>query len=663
MKGIAALLLTAAVLGLRAGATTLLPPIVPLPQTLTTPVPPAQVPVSPTFAFTAIGGSSQGLRDAFARFTPLIAPSTAAHPNPASFTASKSARHASNHHHEIHDTRPQRGPNEDAAAEAGTGAAGSALQGCDVNVGSVDTPLTIGVDESYSLTVSGAPSCTISAPTLYGALHAMETLVQLTTREGTGSRSRGVGAAGGQRVTEAADAVFVAAAVVHDKPRFPFRATMIDTSRHYYSVEAILEHLDAMSAVKMNVLHWHLVDAVSFPYVSTAFPELSAHGAFHPSLVYTPDDIARVVTAATARGIVVVPEIDTPGHVWAGFAAIDELLTACYDADGTVAGTGPLDPSKESTFSFLSTLLKEILPLFKSGMFMVGGDEVDYGCWASNPTVRDFCAKQGWGNGTAAMQQLESYYAHRLLKMLDGMGSEVMCWEELFDNGLNLTASTVVNVWKGKWEYCTKAMSGSEVIRNNKTCAPVQSAPGGSGYSGRMMVRDNSWAEVMGKAAAAGHRTVLSAPFYLNHQNYGSNFVEDWPFLYAIEPTAWNASTPDGRRLTQSDREASVAGVEACMWSEWVDGSNAAPRFWPRAAAVAERGWSSQSTVSIDDFRRRIHAVGCEFKRRGLPSEPVVDGGQFFHENGTVCTRRGVAVLGPPEPGCLPRFSWCPADA
>lgn len=210
MRGIAALLLTATVLGLRAGATPLLPPIVPLPQTLTTPVPPAQVPVSLTFAFTATGGSSQGLRDAFARFTPLIAPSTAAHPSPASFTASKSAQHASNRHHEIHDnnTRTQRGPNEDAAAEAGPGAAGGALQGCDVNVGSVDTPLTIGVDESYSLTVSGAPSCTISAPTLYGALHAMETLVQLTTREGTGSRRRGVGAAGGQRVTETADAVF-----------------------------------------------------------------------------------------------------------------------------------------------------------------------------------------------------------------------------------------------------------------------------------------------------------------------------------------------------------------------------------------------------------------------------------------------------------------------
>ena len=73
----------------------------------------------------------------------------------------------------------------------------------------------------------------------------------------------------------------------------------------------------------------------------------------------------------------VMPEIDTPGHVWAGLAAIEPaVLTTCFNTDGTVAGTGNLDPSKESTFSFLETLLAELIPLFRSGMFMAGGDEV-----------------------------------------------------------------------------------------------------------------------------------------------------------------------------------------------------------------------------------------------------------------------------------------------
>ena len=97
----------------------------------------------------------------------------------------------------------------------------------------------------------------------------------------------------------------------------------------------------------------------------------------------------------------------------------------------------------------------------------------------------------------------------------------------------------------------------------------------------------------------------------------------------------------------------------ARRWSEWVDGSNFAARFWPRAAAVAERAWSSKETTSIDDFRRRVHGLTCELKGRGLPAEPVVMGGRFFYANGTLCKKRGVRVLGPPEEGCLPRFSSC----
>ena len=117
--------------------------------------------------------------------------------------------------------------------------------------------------------------------------------------------------------------------------------------------------------------------------------------------MYTPADIKRVVGYARLRGIRVIPEIDTPGHVWAGFAAIDGLLTTCHSSEGAVIGTGPLDPTKEATFTFLSSLLAEIKPLFDVGMFMVGGDEVDFGCWMSNPEVVAFAEQKGWGNSSA----------------------------------------------------------------------------------------------------------------------------------------------------------------------------------------------------------------------------------------------------------------------
>lgn len=173
----------------------------------------------------------------------------------------------------------------------------------------------------------------------------------------------------------------------------------------------------------------------------------------------------------------------------------------------------------------------------------------------------------------------------------------------------------------------------------------------------------------MAKVAAAGHRSVLSSPFYMNAENAGSNFDEVWPWYYSVEPTDFaasqvvvnNSGATDRRLLTEREREASVAGVEACMWSSWVDGSNLMARFWPAAASVAERGWSAKGTVSIDDFRRRLHALTCRLMARGLPASPPTFGGAFFFENGTVCPNNvdGVSVMGPSRPGCLPRFSHC----
>eukprot|EP01046_Picozoa_sp_COSAG06_P010417 COSAG06_NODE_568_length_14183_cov_130.573843_15_plen_126_part_00 len=92
-----------------------------------------------------------------------------------------------------------------------------------------------------------------------------------------------------------------------------------------------------------------------------------------------------------------------------------------------------------------------------------------------------------------------------------------------------------------------------------------------------------------------------------------------------------------------------------------VDRSNFLPRFWPTAAAVAERGWAAKTVTSIDDFRRRLHAVSCELQARGLPSSPPIFAGSFFHANGTVCenSKGGVSVMSPAAPGCLPRFSSC----
>jgi hexosaminidase len=133
----------------------------------------------------------------------------------------------------------------------------------------------LGDDEKYTLTISSEGS-TLSAATIWGVLRGLETFSQLVYLEG--------------------ESLVVNATIITDFPRFPHRGLLLDTSRHFQPVHIILQNLDAMAYNKLNVLHWHLVDDNSFPYVSRAYPELSEKGAYHPvSKVYEQSDVSKII--------------------------------------------------------------------------------------------------------------------------------------------------------------------------------------------------------------------------------------------------------------------------------------------------------------------------------------------------------------------------------
>ena len=211
------------------------------------------------------------------------------------------------------------------------------------------------VDESYSLRVSSS-AATISANSSIGALRGLATFIQLLVYEKDGTISLpNVGVS------------------IDDKPRWPFRALKIDTSRHFLPVPILKAALDGMEAAKMNVFLWHAVDGNSFPLESATYPDLTTKGAYDAASVYTLADVADVVAYAQARGVRVVPELDIPGHQGVGYARPE--LVACPLLEGFGGNARALDVTKNATYEFLRQWLGEMVESFGDPQVNVYGDE------------------------------------------------------------------------------------------------------------------------------------------------------------------------------------------------------------------------------------------------------------------------------------------------
>lgn len=404
-------------------------------------------------------------------------------------------------------------------------------------------------DESYELTVD-QPYAVIKAPKVWGALHGLETFSQLVYEDEYGAKS-------------------INSTTISDFPRFAHRGILLDTSRHFLPIKVILANLETMAMNKINVFHWHIVDDPSFPYLSRTFPQLSQQGAYHPyTHVYTPADVKMVIEFARLRGIRVIPEFDTPGHTQSWGKGQADLLTPCYSGSKPSGTFGPVNPILNTTYDFMAQFFKEISAVFPDAYVHLGGDEVDFTCWKSNPDIQKFMEQQGFGQDYS---KLESFYIQRLLDIVASTKKGYMIWQEVFDNGVKLKPDTLIHVWKGNQQQYQNEMA---------------------------------------KVTGSGYQTLLSTPWYLNRISYG----QDWQGHYRADPQDFKG--------TEAQKKL-VIGGEACLWGEYVDSTNLTPRLWPRASAVAERLWSAKDVTDINDAFDRLSAHRCRMVDRGIPAEPL----------------------------------------
>lgn len=282
---------------------------------------------------------------------------------------------------------------------------------------------------------------------------------------------------------------------------------------------------------------------------------------------------------ARLRGIRVIPEFDTPGHMLSWGRGQSGILTQCYADGKPVNDYGVIDPSSPVTFDFLSKFLKEISERFPDQYVHLGGDEVFFDCWRSNTQVQDFMRSLNISKGHE--KKLEEYYMQKLVNLTKEasrpkVNTSYIVWQEVFDNGVRLDSNAIVHVWKGNFAF--------------------------------------EWGWELFKATFRGMRAILSSCWYLNEIAYGEN----WEPYYQCDPQHFVFTDP---------QKALVIGGEACMWGEHVDNTNVLPTLWPRASVVGERLWSPAEVNDPKVARARLEEHRCRLVRRGFPASPVTGPG------------------------------------
>jgi hexosaminidase len=280
----------------------------------------------------------------------------------------------------------------------------------------------------------------------------------------------------------------------------------------------------------------------------------------------------------------VVPEIEMPGHASAAIAAYPELGVPGNRVTAPLPIWGVIDNlfnSDDSTFAFLDDVLDEVTDLFPSPYIHVGGDEAVKDQWKADPATQARMKALGIANEA----DLQGWFVARIADHLKQHGRRLVGWDEILDG--KVPPSATVMSWHGIDGAITAAKSGHDAI-----LAP-------------------------------------SPDFYLDHiqsaasdEPPGRGGAMDWKHIYSFD-AAPAALTPDERRH--------LLGVQVNLWTEHVRTTAYADRMlWPRAAALAELGWTPAAKRDWPGFSARLPAEFARYRALGLgydmtPLEPLAE--------------------------------------
>lgn len=438
----------------------------------------------------------------------------------------------------------------------------TAIQSVQLSVANGDADLQHGVDESYTLEVTDdAGSVKIQAETIWGAMHAFTTLQQLIISDSQG----------GLMIEQPVK--------IWDAPLYPYRGIMIDTGRNFLSVPKILEQIEGMALSKLNVLHWHLDDAQSWPMQMRTYPEM-VKDAYSPREQYSQEDLKRVIAYARGRGIRVIPEVDMPGHSSSGWKQVDPKIVACENSwwsndvweyhTSVEPNPGQLDIIYDKTYEVVKNVYSELSGIFADNWFHVGADELQPGCYNYSKYVSEWFAE----DSSRTYNDLAQYWVDHAVPIFRSASPQrrIMMWEDIVlstEAAHEVSKDIVMQTWNNGLDNIQKLTSqGYDVVVSSADFFYLDCGRGG------FLPNDPRY-------------NVMSNPGGVNF-NYGGN-GGSWCAPYKTWQRIYDYDFTTNLSETQAKH---IMGAEAPLWSEQVDDVTVSSDFWPRAAALGELVWS-----------------------------------------------------------------------
>ncbi|KAG5675281.1 hypothetical protein PVAND_005195 [Polypedilum vanderplanki] len=447
-----------------------------------------------------------------------------------------------------------------------------------IRISVVDKSLMLNslTDESYRLNISTMTdneiTVQISAKTIFGTRHALETLSQLMVKTVDDNDQNGL--------------LIVSSADILDKPFYQHRGLLIDTARHFISIASLMKILDGMSANKMNVFHWHITDSQSFPMEIKRRPEMHGNGAFSKDKVYFKSDIDKIVQYAKYRGIRVIFELDAPAHAgkgweWGEKSGLGKLAVCVDDQPWRKSciqpNCGQLNPSNENLYSVLHDIYQDIRDYKEKNEFIhMGGDEVFVKCWNNTKEITDYMATKNYDrNNVIGFLQLWSEFQGKALNIWDNITDEkesIVMWSS------ELTLPENIEKFLPKERYIIQTW-----IPNNS--------------------------DIPQKLLDKGYRLIMTTKnaWYFDHGFWGNTKYYNWKTVYA----------------NTLPRNELVLGGEVCMWSEYLDEHSIEMKIFPRLNAAAERLWANPKT-DLNAVESRFYRQRERIVAKGIQADAIL---------------------------------------